>query len=235
MEPVETSGLDHVLQIASRHRVLLLLVPLVAALVGYGTAKMQTPRYEATAILLAGQGGKAVGDIDQVQSANQAALALGTMASDRVVLEHALRDVDDDDTSLGELIANTRTSVPADSQKIEVTVSDPDPARAARLANAVAGSFAALIADREATRFNLGATVWQRAIRPQAPVSPNVPFATIAALLIGILLAGALAVARETLDSTWRSERDVETDLDQAVLAVIPQIRTRHRRHGAAS
>lgn len=234
MRDVDTSPLAHVIHVARRNWLLLVLTPLIAGAAGYGITQLQTPRYEATAILLAGQGGATVGNIDQVSSANQAAVALGTMVDDRVVIEEVARElggaVDVDD-----LIASTSVTVPPDSQKIEVSVDDTDPARAAMLANAIADQFAQLVKQREATRFNLGATVWQRAQQPTDPVAPNVPLVTIAAALIGMLLGGALAFARDTLDSAWRSEGDVEGDLGKPVLAVIPQIHARRHRTSPSS
>lgn len=229
MEDAERSSLVHILAVMRRRWVILLVIPLVAAAVGYGLTKREHPRYEATAILLAGQGGSKVGTIDQVDSATTAAVALSAMATDRVVIGQALLRVDGNDRGAQELARRTSVSVPTDSQKIEITVLDESPRRAARLANAIARSFAELVTQDQVARLNLSATMWQPAISPTDPSWPSVPLVVLAALAVGVLTAASLAAAREALDATWRSERDVESSLDVPVLVVIPALRVPRR------
>lgn len=230
MEDGEHGGLRHVMGVARRQWLLLLLVPLMAGAAGLGVSLLQDKTYEATAILVAGQGGTTVGSVDQVESVNAAAVSLSAMATDRVVLQDALSELNDETTDLEDLVERTTASVPVDSQKIEITVTDGDANRAARYANAIAASFADLVTERKVARLNLSASVWQEAVPPASAASPNVPVNVAAALLVGLVLAGALAAARESLDATWRSERDIESDLGLPVMTMIPEMRAKRAR-----
>jgi capsular polysaccharide biosynthesis protein len=158
------------------------------------------------------------------------------MATDRVVIERALRELDGtaSGTAAAELAARTTVAVPTDSQKIQISVLDEEPERAAALANAIADSFADLVTREQVARLNLSATTWQPAVEPTSPASPNLAVNLVAATLLGLLAAATIAAVREALDATWRSERDIEATLDLPVLVVIPELHVPRRRIGAA-
>jgi len=67
-------------------------------------------------------------------------------------------------------------------------------------------------------------TVLDRATVPVSPVSPNLLRNLLVALVLGIGLALALAVVRETLDDRLRSSEDVENKLGVPLLGVTPLV-----------
>lgn len=64
------------------------------------------------------------------------------------------------------------------------------------------------------------------AMVPAAPISPNVPRAVSLAILLGIVLGIGLAYILELLDSTVKSQADVEEILGVSFLGMIPSIDT---------
>ena len=117
-------------------------------------------------------------------------------------------------------------SAPLDTSIIEITVTDTDPVRAADIANAASASLTNVVQDIETPEAAdaispVKLTRAQEASVPSAPVSPNVPLNIALGLLVGLALGVGLAVLRETLDTRIRTERDVETVTDVAVLGGI--------------
>lgn len=86
---------------------------------------------------------------------------------------------------------------------------DADPERAARLANAVAVAFV-VQQQQEPTLTRPGAvSLVEPAEQPGFPVSPNLRLNIALALIVGLLLSGAVVLLLEYLDDTIKSTEDV--------------------------
>jgi polysaccharide biosynthesis transport protein len=59
---------------------------------------------------------------------------------------------------------------------------------------------------------------------PQRPAAPNRPLISLAGLVLGVFLGGALAAAAEMSDETVRSESEASRILDKPVLSGIPSL-----------
>jgi hypothetical protein len=66
--------------------------------------------------------------------------------------------------------------------------------------------------------------VLESAVPDFSPASPDRPLILLLGALVGLALGGALAVALEGLDTTFRSPLRVQTALQLPVLAAIPEI-----------
>jgi receptor protein-tyrosine kinase len=179
---------------------------------------LKTPQYESTAVLLLGE--RDGTEARSMQEMNQAAGSLSLMAEDVSVAEtaSALAGIDTDSTDLVERVS---TNVPADTQRIEISVRDSDPRTARDNAVAITDSFKELVAQRGAAPEGLALRTWQHARLPNEPVSPNVVRTMAAAVALGLALGLLIAVLREHFDARWRSERDIEIATGLPVLATI--------------
>jgi non-specific protein-tyrosine kinase len=106
-----------------------------------------------------------------------------------------------------------------------ISVEDPDPARAAAVANAFGQVFPALVdsLDRPVNGTSpVHATVVESAVVPTEPISPH-PKTNIAfGLLLGLLVGGGAALLISTLDHSVKTTDELERLSGANVLGVIP-------------
>ncbi|GGB38026.1 chromosome partitioning protein [Flexivirga endophytica] len=109
---------------------------------------------------------------------------------------------------------------------LTVVVKDADPARAARIANAVgpqlaksAATFSTLlqVSGQEVTSIPVSP-----ATTPNEPSSPNLERNLVLALLTGLLLGVGVTLIRNTVDTKVRDEADLHAAADAPVLADLP-------------
>ncbi|MGW0771605.1 polysaccharide biosynthesis tyrosine autokinase [Streptomyces sp. NPDC002676] len=203
---------------------------------------LSTPVYEArTQLFVATRSGDDSTQLNQGQSFSQArvqsyaAIVTTRQVTRPVVRELGLRMTPE------ELASRITASAPLNTVLIDIAVRDTAPGRAARIANAVAERFSAVVERLETPKHNpvpappgkgrpddtaatspvsLGIT--QEAAAPTGPVSPR-PLLNLAAGVIGGLLLGAGAVAlRETLDTTLKTSEALGKLLTLPGLATIP-------------
>jgi capsular exopolysaccharide synthesis family protein len=144
-----------------------------------------------------------------------------------VITELHLKGTDD------ELAAKITADAPLNKVLINVHVTDTDPARAASIANAVAGhftTFAAKISGEKATSKTtknsdpgnvIRLTILHPASVPSSPIKPNKILNIGLGLIVGLLLGVGVAVLREVLDNTVKGPRDFD-ELGVAVLGLVP-------------
>lgn len=200
---------------------LVLVFPLVLGGLVYAYDDAQPRRYDATVTLLAGQG-KGIADLSAIVEVDQATQSLASMATDRIVVERAARDVGVHRPIL-KLLKDVDATVPPNTQNIEVTVTHTSPRVARDLANRIGSVFSKLVAERAAPGSTLSVSVWQPAVTPTKPSSPRTTRDLAVAILAGLLLGMGAALLREHLEGRWRSEEDVERYLGVPVLVTIPK------------
>ncbi len=203
------------------------IVTLAAAI---GLSLVQPKQYDATVILLAGQG-EGIADVTAIDAITKATQTLARMGTNRVVVEQALRDLKlDAKLDAVDVVERVRSSVPVNTQQIELTVRDTDPERAARLANGIGAAFSTMVEESASKESRLSATVWQPALVPSGPASPNLKLNALLGLVLGLMLGFGVALLREQLDQAWRGEEELEVLLGVPVLAAIPDVSAKTRR-----
>ncbi|MEV1068830.1 polysaccharide biosynthesis tyrosine autokinase [Streptomyces sp. NPDC050263] len=182
---------------------------------------LSTPVYAAsTQLFVATRSGEDAAQLSQGQSFSQArvqsyaAIVPTRKVTGPVVRELKLR------TTPEELASRITAEAPLNTVLINITVRDTDPKRAARVANAVAAGFSAVVERLETPRPDQAAAreqdapdpvspvslgVTQQAVAPADPVSPRPLLNLAAGVLAGLLLAAGLVVLRETLDTTLKT------------------------------
>lgn len=184
-----------------------------------------TPQYSSTARLFVStpqaQGSDAYqgGLFSQQRVASYADLITGEDLATRVVDRLEL------DESGESLAAQITSHVVPETTILEVTVTDPSPQRAQRIAAALSDEFTSFVPELEtapgANRSPIKATIVDSPDVPANPVSPK-PLRDLGlAAVLGLLLGLGLALARETLDTTIKSPQDLTEVTGSAILGTV--------------
>ncbi|MFJ9865199.1 polysaccharide biosynthesis tyrosine autokinase [Streptomyces sp. NPDC101165] len=181
-----------------------------------------TPVYEArTQLFVATSTGPDTAELNQGQSFSQARVqSYAAIVTTRQVILPVVKQLRLR-TTPEELASRITAVAPLNTVLIDITVRDTAPQRAARIANAVAGQFSAVVERLETPKrapdsqksrkgddasltspVSLGVT--QEAVAPTGPVSPRPLLNLAAGALAGLLLGAGLVVLRETLDTTFK-------------------------------
>jgi tyrosine-protein kinase len=128
-------------------------------------------------------------------------------------------------TTAAKLEESVEATVPPDTVILEIAATDPDPRRAAAIANAVGARLGQAAGDLSPSREDgseaVRATTLAVAEVPIAPSSPNVPRNLGIGLILGLLLGMGVAILRQLLDTKVRSEQDVRALTDRPILGVV--------------
>lgn len=129
-------------------------------------------------------------------------------------------------TTAGSLAGKVTATVPTDTVLIDISVTDPNPQRAADIATAIANSFPKIATsiepDRADGRPAVAVTVVQDAAVPGTPISPKLETNLALGLLAGAVVGLLLMAVREMTDTRLKSERDVVAVTVSPVLGRIP-------------
>ncbi len=178
-----------------------------------------TPQYESTTkvYILNKQSGTSVTYSD-VQLSSTLSKDYEQLVTSRYVIEGVISKLNLDDTyeSLSSRVSASNTD---DTRIIAITVTDPDPEQAQKIANAVrdlAAEHITQVMDIEAVN------VVDNANLPDSPVSPSVPKWTLIGVAIGMIISIAVIVIQHLLDDSIKSSEDIEKYLGISTLALIP-------------
>ncbi len=116
-------------------------------------------------------------------------------------------------------------SVPIETVLIDVLVNDRNPQTAARIASGVGKQFSTSVRDLERVSDSTPSPVKVSVVRPPSvptsPISPN-PVRNIGlGVVLGLVLGLGIALLRDTLDTSIRSERDVNDATEETVIGGI--------------
>lgn len=178
-----------------------------------------TPQYESTTkvYILNKQSGSSVTYSD-VQLSSTLSKDYEQLVTSRYVIEGVISKLNLDDT-YEELAARVSASNTDETRIIAITVTDPDPEQAQKIANAVrdlAAQHITQVMDIEAVN------VVDNANLPDSPVSPSVPKWTLIGVAIGMIISIAVIIIQHLLDDSIKSSEDIEKYLGISTLAVIP-------------
>lgn len=200
--------------------IVLVTVVFVGAAVGIGM--LQTPQYEASIRILVGQERGITQTPETAQGLEQLTRTMAEAVGSYPVAETVIEQ-EDLRVSPEDFLENLNVEQVPNTQFVQVDYMDPSPERAQEIANAVGDVFSEQISGISSSANAITATVWERAVAPEDPVSPNFGLYVLLALVLGTTLGVALAFLLEYLDDSWRSPEEAEHITGTPVLAAIPE------------
>jgi capsular exopolysaccharide synthesis family protein len=211
-----------------RHRWLLIAsvalgVVALAALATWRT----TPQYASSTDLFISTS-QAADDSQAFQGSQfslQRVKSYAEMVNQNEITRRVIRDLDLDETP-AELSQQITATSQLDTVILTITVTDPSPERAQRIAETTADVFVGYVGELETPpgkdQATIKATVTNQATAPTSPVSPQ-PLRNLGlGLILGLLLGAGIAVLRETLDSSVKTHKQLEELAEAPVIGAIP-------------
>lgn len=196
-------SLEDILQVISRRLWAILLVALVVTGSAGAFSLAQTPVYEASILILVGQespnnvdAGQSKDLADPEQIVQTVSKAINTLPVARGVVERLGLP----EGSTPEVMSNMSVQPEPNTTFITVSYRDLSPERARLTANATGEVFSDQAPKLNISTSTITAKVWQEAMLPQGPVSPNPLRAAAIGAVFGILLGIGLAFLFEYLD-----------------------------------
>ncbi len=217
----------------------ILVATIVGTLIALGLSLAMTPVYQATSQLFvsvksAGAAGDAYSGGLFVQ---QRVKSYVDVVDTPAVLDPVIAELGLDKTYTG-LASQVSATTPPNTVLLNVSATDTSPVQAAKIANAVAASYANEIARLEGAKTTadglprLGgnqngnqipvqATVIKPAEVPTAAISPRTQLNVLLGALLGLLVGVGIAVLRFTLDTSVKSSEELEQAADSTTLGVV--------------
>lgn len=199
---------------------LIIITAILFGVLAFSYAKLMiTPQYRSTtSIYVINQQAS-----DSVNTSDlQAGLLLTNdyvnMITSRSVLEKVVNSMNLD-YSYGTLRGKLSVSSTSNTRIIDITVEDPDPYEAKRLADAIREAATEKILSVMAID---AINVFEEGNIAQSPSSPNVKKITLIGFAAGFLLAAALVILNYLLNDSVRTPDDVEKYLGLSTLGSIP-------------
>jgi capsular exopolysaccharide synthesis family protein len=203
---------------------------IVSTLLGIGLAAAwsltRTPLYEASStVFVSTQSGGTVAELQQGQNFTQSRVTTyANLVTTPIVMNPVIAELDLGTTSI-ELSRSVSASAAQGTTLITITVTDPDPVRAADIANALGASLTNAVEAIETPQGQdvspVRLTRVKDALPPFEPSSPNVPLNLVLGGLIGLAVGIGIAVLRTVLDTRIRTPRDVEQVTDAPIIGAI--------------
>lgn len=173
---------------------------------------LQVPTYEASIKVLVGQkqseasAASLAGDVMALQDLT---LTMAEAVHSRPVAEAVIERLDLQ-TTPDAFLENMNVEPIAETQFIQINYRATDPEMAHETANTIGEVFSEQVSEVSPSANSITATVWEPAVTPVAPISPNPARNGFLALVLGVMLGVGLAFLLEHLDDRWRSPEEAE-------------------------
>ncbi|MBS4200608.1 capsular biosynthesis protein [Bacillus sp. FJAT-49732] len=216
----ETISLKELMQTLKKRLSLIILITVAAVTIsGAVSFFVLTPIYQSTAQLLVNQAksDQPIYNPSEIQTNLQLINTYNVIIKSPFILDKVIDEMNLDATAKG-LSENITVQSAKDSQVVNLTVQDPNPRKAAELANKIAEVFEKEIVPlMKVDNVNI---ISKAEINP-SPVKPQ-PMLNIAiAFVVGLMAGVGLAFLLEYLDNTVKTAEDVERLLELPVLGSI--------------
>lgn len=187
-----------------------------------GISLLQTPEYEASIKILVGQEAQSEPSgslpVDSLQGITQ---TLAVAIDSSLIAQEVIRQQELEMTPKKFLNRMSIEQIGV-TQFIEISYVSESPETAQRVVNAIGGVFSERAADMDLSANKIAVEVYEPALTPTSPVSPNPARNGVLALVAGSMLGVGLAFLLEHLDDRWRSPEEAEQISGVPTFGVIP-------------
>lgn len=206
----ETISLQEIFQVIKKRMKLIIAITVAAVLVSaLITLFILTPKYEASSQFIVSQSEPAQElNINDIRTNVEMINTYNVIITSPAIMDQVIEELDLN-LSNGALASKISVANAQDSQVVNVTVTDTDPAVAANIANTTVEVFK----ESVPTYMNVdNVSILSAAVVGDnpAPVSPNVTLNIAIAFVLGVMVGVGLAFLLEYLDTTIKTEEDIE-------------------------
>lgn len=220
----ETISLKEIFQTLRKHLRLITIIPILAvvvsALVSY---LLLTPIYQSSTQILVNQAqtDQAFSQAD-IRTNIELINTYNEIIKSPIILDKVIDEANLDE-SFSALNGLVSVGSQNNSQVVTITVEHESPATAATIANTIATVF-----QREVVTImkvdNVSILSEAKISENPSPIKPNPTLNMAIAFVVGLMAAVGLAFLLEYLDTTMKTEQDIEKLLELPVLGVIPRM-----------
>lgn len=221
----ETISLKELLETLRKRFLLIVLITITAVLVsGVLSYFVLTPIYQASTQILVNQKqtDQNFYNTNDVQTNIQLINTYNVIIKSPAILEKVASELNAGLTA-SQINNEITVSSQTNSQVINMAVNDPNPVRAAKIANTTADVFKAQIAKIMSVD-NVTILAKATASDHQAPIKPKPSLNMAIGLVVGLMAGVGLAFLLEYFDNTVKTEQEIERLLELPVLGVIGAI-----------
>lgn len=224
-------------QVLKRAWKLIAAVAIIGAVIAGTYSMLATPQYRATStVFFYLNGGDSTTQLLQGSTyAQNQVQSFSMLAQQPIVLDPVIKELNLNDTSVS-LSKKITTDVPLDTVLLNVSVTDPDPAKAAAIANGVVTQLSKTITDlspsgaaaaagatpASPSGVSVRASTVAPASVPEFAYTPNTKQNVAIGLLFGLALGAAIAVLRDLLNNRVNSEEIVKAMTSAPVIGNVP-------------
>lgn len=204
---------------------LLIIMMVLGAAAAFSYTKYLVPeKYEASATVIINNKSSDTQYVNQgdLSSAKNLAELYSIIIKSDTVLDKIMNDMGDS-TSYGEL-KSVKVETMNETQVVKISMTSTDPEHAKEIVEKFVKYSKPVIMDKVDAAGSVKELNDAVLSNNGNPVSPNKNKNTMVGALGGLVLAAALVVLKELLNTTLKTEADVKNALDVPLLGVIPKI-----------
>ncbi len=178
-----------------------------------------TPQYESTSALYVLSKSTSITSLADIQMGTNLTNDYIVVVKGRPVIEQVISNLGLEEETYEALSERVTLNNPSDSRILEITVRDPNPDVAKKVADEIAAVSSAFISEKMDQD---PPTIIQYGYADGEPVSPNIAKNVLLGALVGAFLAMAIVVISYLLNDTIMSTDDVERKLGLNLLGTLP-------------
>lgn len=180
---------------------------------------IMVPQYESTSELYVLSKSTSITSLADIQMGTNLTNDYKVVVAGRPVLEQVISNLDMEEETYASLKGRVAINNPSNSRILQITVTDPNPMQAKRIADEIAKVGAAFIAEKMEQD---APTIIQYGYADGDPVSPNKMMNTVLGAAIGAFLAIAIVIITYLMNDSIMSADDIERKLGMHVLGTLP-------------
>lgn len=216
-------SLTEVLAILKKHAVAIVATGFLAAVIGFlFTLLFITPIYESNAKMIVNTRTDQSATVtnDQLNSAKSLVDTYAIIIRSHTVLEPVIANLQLNET-VQDLQGRVSVQSANNTQVMQITVKDKDPEVAKQILTQILTVAPDIIID--AVEAGSVKTI-EQPLLSDGPVAPSKKKNTLIAGMVGLLAAAGFFFLRFMLDNTFKSELDIQKELDLPILGLIPTL-----------